>query len=157
MAVTLVPPFYDHRGFLDAAAAIARAALVGFEADRLMFSFHGLPERHIRRSDRSASGHCLTIDDCCASIGDANRDCYRAQCYSTARDLADRLRRPWGALLPSMPVPGGGVQLDEVAEVVSFYGRDSMLLVGGSLQLEADAVFERSRAFVAAVKQATRD
>ena len=81
--------------------------------------------------------------------------------YGTPRDtcerLADRLRRPWGALLPSMPVPAGGVQLEEVPEVVSFYGRDTMLLVGGSLQLEAGAVFERSRAFVAAVSGATGD
>jgi ribulose-bisphosphate carboxylase large chain len=78
--------------------------------------------------------------------------------YGTPREtcarLADRLRRPWGDLLGSLPVPGGGVQLEEVEEVVSFYGRDVMLLVGGSLQLEADRVYERSRAFVEAVRAA---
>ena len=79
--------------------------------------------------------------------------------YGTPREtcerLANRLRRPWSTVLPSLPGPGGGVQLEEVSELVSFYGRDIMLLVGGSLQLEAGAVFERSRAFVAAVSEAT--
>jgi ribulose-bisphosphate carboxylase large chain len=51
-------------------------------------------------------------------------------------------------------VPGGGVQLDEVSELVSFYGRDVMLLVGGSLQVEAGALEQRSRAFVEAVREA---
>jgi ribulose-bisphosphate carboxylase large chain len=73
---------------------------------------------------------------------------------ATCRSLAERLRRPWGELLPSLPVPGGGVQLDEVSELVSFYGRDVMLLVGGSLQVEAGALEQRSRAFVEAVREA---
>jgi ribulose-bisphosphate carboxylase large chain len=73
----------------------------------------------------------------------------------TCRALADRLRRPWCGLLPGLPVPGGGVQLEEVSELVSFYGRDVMLLVGGSLQVEAGAVESRSRAFVTAVREAS--
>ena len=76
----------------------------------------------------------------------------RAVCES----LADRLRRPWGAVLPSLPVPGGGVQLENVPELVSFYGRDVMLLVGGSLQVEEGAELERSRAFVRSVGEASR-
>jgi ribulose-bisphosphate carboxylase large chain len=79
--------------------------------------------------------------------------------YGTPREtclaLADRLRRPWGDLLPSLPVPGGGIQLEEVSGLVSLYGRDVMLLVGGSLQVEAGAVEARSRAFVAAVREAS--
>jgi ribulose-bisphosphate carboxylase large chain len=76
----------------------------------------------------------------------------RAVCDS----LADRLRRPWGPLLPALPVPGGGVQLENVEELVSFYGRDVMLLVGGSLQIEEGAELERSRAFVRSVGEASR-
>jgi len=75
---------------------------------------------------------------------------------ATCRELADRLRRPWGGLAPSLPVPGGGVELENAAELVSFYGRDAMLLVGGSLQVEEGAVQARSRAFVEAVREASR-
>lgn len=78
--------------------------------------------------------------------------------YATPRDtcqrLAERLRRPWGGLTASLPVPGGGVQLENVAELLDFYGRDVMLLMGGSLQLEAGRVQERSRVFVEAVRGA---
>jgi ribulose-bisphosphate carboxylase large chain len=80
--------------------------------------------------------------------------------FGTPRDvcasLVERLRRPWGPLLPSLPVPGGGVQLESVEELLSFYGRDVMLLVGGSLQVEAGAVLERSRAFVRTVAEVSR-
>ncbi|MDH3519015.1 MAG: RuBisCO large subunit C-terminal-like domain-containing protein, partial [Myxococcales bacterium] len=71
------------------------------------------------------------------------------------RSLAARLRRPWGTVLPALPVPGGGIQLENAAEIVSFYGNDVMLLAGGSLQLEEGAVEQRSRAFVAAVRDAS--
>lgn len=72
----------------------------------------------------------------------------------TCRSLADRLRVPLGGMRPALPVPGGGVQLENVEELLSFYGRDVMLLVGGSLQVEEGAVLERSRAFVRAVRGA---
>jgi ribulose-bisphosphate carboxylase large chain len=72
------------------------------------------------------------------------------------RSLVERLRRPWGPLLPALPVPGGGVQLENVPELLAFYGPDTMLLVGGSLQIEADAVLQRSRAFVRSVHEASR-
>ena len=70
------------------------------------------------------------------------------------RATADRLLRPWGQVLPSLPVPGGGIAVENAAEVARFYGRDAMLLVGGSLQVEPDALGARSRAFVAAVRGA---
>jgi hypothetical protein len=48
-------------------------------------------------------------------------------------------------------VPGGGIGIENAAEVAGFYGRDSMLLVGGNLQIDAGRVAARSRAFVEAV------
>lgn len=87
-----VPPFYDHPAFLAARAALARPFLdSGSEA--VFFSFHGLPERQIRKSDPSGR-HCLERADCCAELGPANRYCYRAQCFAAARLLADRLGVP---------------------------------------------------------------
>jgi ribulose-bisphosphate carboxylase large chain len=73
------------------------------------------------------------------------------------RRVADRLRAPLAGCLPALPVPAGGVELESAAEVVRFYGRDAMLLVGGSLQREAGAVLERSRRFVGAVHEAAAE
>jgi ferrochelatase len=99
-ALEVVPPFYDHPAFLDAAAAIAQRERAAFPADFFLMSFHGLPERQVIKSDESPGGrHCLRAgteagpygDGCCASIGPGNRFCYRAQCFATARGLAERL------------------------------------------------------------------
>ncbi len=89
-AVRALGPFYDDPGFLEAHASIAAPGLDAFRPDYVLFSYHGLPERQIRRGDRSGR-HCLAREDCCATIGPANRDCYRAQCFATTRALADRL------------------------------------------------------------------
>ncbi len=72
----------------------------------------------------------------------------RAAC----RRLAENLVAPWGALRPALPVPAGGIALENAREVAGFYGRDCMLLIGGSLQVEPGAVVRRSRAFVEAVR-----
>ncbi len=89
----VVPPFYDNGDYQDARAEMVRPFLQGPEPERVFMSFHGLPERQIRRSDRSATsgGHCLGRADCCAEIGAVNRYCYRAQCHAAARLLGDRL------------------------------------------------------------------
>jgi len=88
-----VPPFYDHPGFIDACVEAARPVIERVRPQRIFFSFHGLPERHIKKSDDSGK-HCLAGSDCCSRIVEANRHCYRAQCYATARSLADRLGVP---------------------------------------------------------------
>lgn len=85
----VVPPFYDEADFIEAFAKVARDTGVD-ESDHLLLSFHGLPERHCRKSDTSGN-HCLVKSDCCDAIVEANRHCYRAQCYATARGLVAAL------------------------------------------------------------------
>jgi len=89
----VVPPFYEHPAFLDACARVAAPVLSAGPADAVLFSFHGLPERQVKKSDESGS-HCLASADCCDRIVEANRNCYRAQCFATARGLAERLGVP---------------------------------------------------------------
>jgi len=88
-----VPPFFDDPGFIDAFAAKGQPVIADLEADYVLFSFHGVPERQIEKSDESPAGqrHCLAAADCCATITMANRNCYRAQCYATARLIAGKL------------------------------------------------------------------
>lgn len=90
--IQLVPPFFDHPAFLDALARTARPALATFRPEHVLLSFHGLPERQVRKSDESESrDRCLASAGCCDAIGPANRHCYRAHCFATARGLAARL------------------------------------------------------------------
>jgi ferrochelatase len=89
-ALRVVPPFYDHPAFLDAFAAVARPVLDEVAPDLVLMSFHGLPERQVKKSDATGR-HCLASATCCDAIVDANRMCYRAHCFATARGLAERL------------------------------------------------------------------
>ncbi len=88
--LSIIEDFYDEPGMLDAFVAVGRPVIDKLDADHILFSFHGLPERHVEKSDDTGQ-HCLRRDDCCAEIVPANRNCYRAQCFATARGLAERL------------------------------------------------------------------
>jgi len=93
--VSVIPPFFDEAGFIAAEAAIARPVLDALQPDHVLLSFHGLPERHMHKSDEARiagqAPHCLASADCCATLTLANRNCYRAQCFATARALATAL------------------------------------------------------------------
>lgn len=89
----VVDPYFDHPGLIETFARIGEPLLREIKADHVLFSFHGLPERQIRKSDDTGA-HCLRSDSCCAQVGPANRNCYRAQCFATARLLAARLGLP---------------------------------------------------------------
>ena len=88
--LTFVDAFYDDAGFIDAFASVGGPIVNAEEPDHVLMSFHGLPERHMRKTDPTGR-HCLAHADCCDRIGPANRNCYRAQCFATARALASRL------------------------------------------------------------------
>jgi len=88
--VRVVPPFYDAPQFVEAFAAVARPVLDELDADHVLFSYHGVPERHVIKSDDTGS-HCLKTPDCCQSICAANRQCYSAHCYATTRAVVKAL------------------------------------------------------------------
>ncbi len=88
--LTFVQDFFEHPGFINPLAARIAQASQEIQAEHLLFSYHGLPERHIMRLDQSGS-HCLQSKSCCDSVGGHNRLCYRAQCYATSRAVAKAL------------------------------------------------------------------
>lgn len=91
--VRFLEPFYADSGFISAYSALIRQSLERERPDHLLFSFHSIPERHVQRLDPSGA-HCLRKDNCCAEIGVNNRNCYRAQCFVTARMIAAQLGLP---------------------------------------------------------------
>lgn len=90
---SFVEPFFDDPGFIDAFAAVGRPVIADKNPDHVLMSFHGLPERHMRKADHSGQ-HCLASAGCCDKLESVNRHCYRAQCFATARALAARLSLP---------------------------------------------------------------
>ncbi len=153
--------FFSEPDFLDAWTQVAAPVLEVARADRVLFSFHGLPERQVRKSDPSRS-HCLASDDCCERLVQANLGCYRAQAFHTARALAQRLglaagtyevsfqsrlgRTPWikpytdlrllelakqGTRRMAVLCPAFVADCLETLEEIGIRGRESFLAAGG--------------------------
>lgn len=87
---TLVQPFYQDAEYIAALAASAKPHLAKGNFDKLLISFHGLPERHLRKSDPSGA-HCLCSSDCCKNPHPAHATCYRHQCFTTAKKVTQAL------------------------------------------------------------------
>lgn len=81
MKLTVQPPYYDHPDFIAALVASTESFLKR-DYDHLLFSYHGIPERHLRKSDTTGC-HCLKVENCCEVPSPAHATCYRAQCFAT--------------------------------------------------------------------------
>jgi protoporphyrin/coproporphyrin ferrochelatase len=92
MKVTVQPPYFDAPDYIAALVAGAQEALQS-DYDHLLFSFHGIPERHLKKSDASGC-HCLVKENCCEVPGPAHATCYRAQCFKTVAAFATRVGVP---------------------------------------------------------------
>lgn len=86
MDLRVIEPYYDDPDYIAALVASASPHLKE-PYDHLLFSFHGLPERHLLRADRTGH-HCLRKENCCEVQSPAHETCYRAQCYRTVASFA---------------------------------------------------------------------
>lgn len=89
---TLMQPYYQDDDYIEALAQSAEPYLQE-DYDLLLFSFHGIPVRHLKKTDPSHS-HCAQTEDCCNVCNPAHATCYRHQCLTTVRRLVDRLGIP---------------------------------------------------------------
>jgi ferrochelatase len=92
MKIVVQPPYGDAPDYIAALAASARNHLeAGY--DHLLFSFHGIPERHLHKSDPTGR-HCLIAPNCCETASLARATCYRAQCFKTVAGFVAQARVP---------------------------------------------------------------
>ena len=159
LAYRFVPPFYDDPAYLDALAARARAELPP-DTQFVLFSYHGIPRRHVRKMDPTGT-HCLQSADCCSTPSPAWATCYRHQAIATTEGVVQRLglakdayafsfqsRLGGGWLEPFtdkefLALPGRGVKrlavvcasfvadCLETLEEIDMRGRESFLAAGG--------------------------
>jgi ferrochelatase len=92
MRIVVQPPYGDAPDYI---AALVDSAANHLEAgfDHLLFSFHGIPERHLHKSDPTG-GHCLIAPNCCETASPAHATCYRAQCFKTMAAFVARAGIP---------------------------------------------------------------
>ena len=85
-----MPVFYNNEDYINVMAQNLKNHLKDFEYDHILFSYHGIPERHILKSDTTRS-HCKIDGSCCNTSSKAHRTCYRHQCFETTRLMAENL------------------------------------------------------------------
>lgn len=95
-----VPAFYNKPEYIEVLATSIAEHLEGFDYDQVLFSYHGVPERHIRKSDVTKS-HCKIDGSCCQNSSAAHQYCYRHQCYDTTRQVAEKLNLKEGTFSTS--------------------------------------------------------
>jgi len=85
--LTTVQAFYNDADYLQALTQSLQPYLQQ-PYDHVLFSFHGIPERHIKKADITGT-HCLTVKDCCSVASEAHAFCYRHQCLYTTDKVSE--------------------------------------------------------------------
>jgi ferrochelatase len=161
LRVSCIQPFYQDADYIEALYTSAKPYLEQ-PHDYVLFSYHGIPVRHLRKAD-SSKAHCTKVTDCCNTCSPVQSTCYRAQCYKTTAAFAQRAGlasdrfsisfqsrlagEPWLTpytdheleRLPKTSVkkllvltPAFVADCLETLEEISVEGRDSFLTAGGS-------------------------
>ena len=86
-----VKPYYDNADYIHALSEHIKPYLDNY--DHILFSYHGIPERHLTKADTTHQ-HCLKVTDCCNIDSPAHATCYRHQCFRTIQLVTEQLQIP---------------------------------------------------------------
>jgi len=89
LEIIMLPEYFDHPAWIEAMRATSEAPIKDAASEHILFSFHGLPERHIKKAD--PGNECLASATCCDTLTESNEHCYKAQCLHSARTIAEAL------------------------------------------------------------------
>ncbi|MEO6069411.1 MAG: ferrochelatase [Chitinophagaceae bacterium] len=95
--LSTIKPFFDEVDYINALCSSIQPHLEN-EYDQILFSYHGIPERHILKGDVTGK-HCLQVPNCCDVPSEAHQFCYRHQCWKTTNLVVEKLGIPkdkWG-------------------------------------------------------------
>ena len=90
LKIDSLPAFYNKPEYIKVLAESVKGHLQGKDYEHLLFSYHGVPERHIRKSDITKS-HCKIDGSCCETASKAHEFCYRHQCKEVTRLVGEYL------------------------------------------------------------------
>lgn len=88
LRIECVLPYYADADYIDALVSSARPYLAQ-PHDHLLFSYHGIPVRHLTKAD-SSRAHCQVVADCCTTCSPAHATCYKAQVTRTSQLFAQK-------------------------------------------------------------------
>ncbi|MEE6128336.1 ferrochelatase [Chryseobacterium arthrosphaerae] len=96
--INYVQPFYNRDLYTDCLAESIREKLPE-NFDALLFSYHGVPERHIYKTDPTKT---CNMNDCCSKDSHPSHAfCYRHQCFNTTDRVIRKLGLPKSKVIVS--------------------------------------------------------
>ncbi|MGX7667762.1 ferrochelatase [Flavobacterium pedocola] len=95
MKITDIPAFYNQPDYIKVLSDSIKNHLGNFDYDKLVFSYHGIPERHVRKTDATKKHKKFETDKMCCEVGTPEAEfCYRTHCYETTRLVVEQLQLP---------------------------------------------------------------
>lgn len=95
MKLTHFPAFYNRKEYIEALSESIKKSLEGFDYEKLVFSYHGVPERHIRKTGKPGTHKKFVKDEyCCEPDTPDSEFCYRTHCFETTRQVIEYLGIP---------------------------------------------------------------
>ena len=107
LKLNFIGAFYNEQEYISSLSKVIRNNRHE-ESDFLLFSYHGIPNRHLVKTDPTKS-HCLQVKNCCDVESKAKPFCYKAQVIETSKLCAERLElkeNEWGISFQSRIGPG---------------------------------------------------
>jgi protoporphyrin/coproporphyrin ferrochelatase len=92
-SLNIVSKFHSHTKFIDALLVEAKKHNIN-EYDHVLFSYHGLPERQIKKASVHYGDNSCKLSSCCETMTKNNQYCYRANCFETTRQIVSALNIP---------------------------------------------------------------
>ena len=81
-------PFYNKKPYIDVLSK--RIAPYKDKVDYILFSYHGIPVRHLKKRDQTQS-HCYQNKSCCNVDSEAHTQCYKHHCVQATYDVVNTL------------------------------------------------------------------
>ena len=100
LKMSSLPAFYNRPEYIEVLSHSLQEQIKENPPEHLLFSYHGVPERHIRKSDITKS-HCKIDGNCCVTSSPAHEFCYRHQCKEVTRLVAKKLNLEEGTFSTS--------------------------------------------------------
>ena len=107
LQLNFIGAFYNEGGYISSLSDVINRNRQK-ESDYLLFSYHGIPNRHLIKTDPTES-HCLKVTNCCEIESKAKPFCYKAQVLETSKLCAKKLElkdNEWGVSFQSRIGPG---------------------------------------------------
>ena len=107
LRATFIKPFYNEEAYIEALAKNIEGQLKK-DYDMLLFSYHGIPERQLRKTKVNKE-HCMVVDDCCHQPCEASEQCYKSNLTTATEKVVKKMQIPdekWKITFQSRIGPG---------------------------------------------------